>query len=311
MTEAEGQKERRRRHSREVVRLGIALVLLLVAAISSALTGAALGGGPAGPAGPAGYSLLRRGPAEPGTLLDVLRGEVVELERRDQAFRLIAGLETADAEPEAAGTGVTNRGLARVHLHWSADRTAARQAYGVPVDLRSVIRRTELVPFSWREAEDSLLEYRDRLESTLLEYRDRLESTPAVAPANGYISSGFSPARMHPILDLPRPHRGLDIVAPYGSPIVATARGQVSFVGQSGAYGLTIEIEHGHGIMTRYAHASRALVRAGQQVVRGDTIARVGRSGLAVGSHVHYEVLVNGEPTNPRRYIRNPNPNPD
>jgi murein DD-endopeptidase MepM/ murein hydrolase activator NlpD len=102
----------------------------------------------------------------------------------------------------------------------------------------------------------------------------------------------------------------VDVVAPFGTPIVATARGQVRFVGYSGAYGLSIEIDHGHGVMTRYAHASRAFVHPGQQVERGDTIARIGRSGLAVGSHVHYEVVLNGVPRNPRLYI-NRSINPD
>lgn len=254
------------RFSRELSRLSIALILLALAAVTSALTGTAdRDAVPARRAAGAFFPSLRSlfgAPAPaPGT-------HVAELERQERAFRLIAGVE---AEAEARG--------------------------GVSLGL--LVRRTRLEPFSWREAEDSLLET-----------SERIESTPSILPANGYIGSPFSLARAHPILALSRPHRGVDVVAPWGSPIVATARGEVSFVGYSGEYGLTVEIDHGRGLVTRYAHASRALVRPRQQVERGDTIARIGRSGLAVGSHVHYEVLLNGVPKNPRRYI-NHSINPD
>jgi murein DD-endopeptidase MepM/ murein hydrolase activator NlpD len=72
-----------------------------------------------------------------------------------------------------------------------------------------------------------------------------------------------------------------------------------------------VEIDHGYGVVTRYAHASRVLVRRGELVDRGDTIARVGRTGLAIGSHLHYEVLVNGVAANPNRYVFDLNVIPD
>ena len=105
------------------------------------------------------------------------------------------------------------------------------------------------------------------------------------------------------ILDRPRPHNGVDIVARPGTPIVAAAHGRITHAGPMGEYGLTIEIEHGYGITTRYAHASRLLARVGQTVARGDTIARVGQTGLAVGPHLHYEVLVGGQAADPRMFI--------
>jgi murein DD-endopeptidase MepM/ murein hydrolase activator NlpD len=108
---------------------------------------------------------------------------------------------------------------------------------------------------------------------------------------------------MHPLLHFARPHTGVDITAPIGTPIVAAARGRVRFVGQDKDYGLVVEIDHGYGLVTRYAHTSATLVHVGQHVERGDAIARVGQSGLADGPHLHYEVLVNGVPTNPTRYL--------
>ena len=282
---------------REAVRLVIALLLLLIAGVGSALTGVPLAGGAEGTANRLATRsrFLRNELSRLHLQPDTHRTPVTELQRRDDAFRLIAGLVLAAADTPASVTGGAD-GAATGEEPWPADLTTARRAYDAPADLGSVIRRARVVSFSWREAEDSVVEY-----------RARLESTPSIVPARGYISSGFSRARLHPILALRRPHRGVDIVAPYGSPIVASARGRVSFVGYAGEFGLMVEIDHGRGLVTRYAHASRALVRRGQLVARGDTIARVGRSGLADGPHVHYEVLVNGEPRNPRRYIFNPN----
>jgi murein DD-endopeptidase MepM/ murein hydrolase activator NlpD len=100
-------------------------------------------------------------------------------------------------------------------------------------------------------------------------------------------------------------------VARTGEPILAAARGRVGFVGSQGDYGLMVALSHGRGVETRYAHASRLLVRNGQVVERGDTIALVGRTGLAVAPHLHYEVLIDGRPANPERYILNLDAIPD
>jgi murein DD-endopeptidase MepM/ murein hydrolase activator NlpD len=133
----------------------------------------------------------------------------------------------------------------------------------------------------------------------------RLEATPSIIPTTGYITSVFSRNRRHPILDRARPHEGVDITAPTGTPILAAAKGRVRFAGRDGGYGLSIEVDHGYGVVTRYAHASRIIAQRGQQVQRGDTIGLVGETGLAVGPHLHYEVLVNGQATNPRQWFLN------
>jgi murein DD-endopeptidase MepM/ murein hydrolase activator NlpD len=98
-------------------------------------------------------------------------------------------------------------------------------------------------------------------------------------------------------------HEGLDIAAPYGTPIVATADGVVSFVGPLAAFGNVVFINHGHGFATFYAHTSTIPVKEGQQVKRGQVIAFIGTSGRTTGPHVHYEVQVNGAAVNPLRYI--------
>lgn len=133
-----------------------------------------------------------------------------------------------------------------------------------------------------------------------------LEATPSILPVTGLVSSPFSHSRDHPIHNLDLPHEGIDIAAPAGTAIVATAPGRIAFAGTKPGYGKMIEIDHGFGFRTRYAHASRLLKSVGQIVARSETIAEVGCSGACTGPHVHYEVLVSGRPVDPVGYLPRP-----
>jgi len=116
------------------------------------------------------------------------------------------------------------------------------------------------------------------------------------------ITSGFSLARLHPILNSWRAHRGVDFAAPMGTPIRATGDGLVEAVGRQGGYGNVVVVRHGGSYSTLYAHLSRfaASTRAGARVRQGDIIGYVGATGWATGPHVHYEFRVSGEPRNPQ-----------
>jgi murein DD-endopeptidase MepM/ murein hydrolase activator NlpD len=282
------------RLTREAVRIGIALALFLVAALSS-LTAAMLVRGGAGRADErlvARTQLLETELTDLNSLLDTLQISLDDLARRDEFYRLLAGLEPVDGDVLLAGIGGPDADSLEASALFRVDSRAGRLTFTTAAQLNSLIRRARVLSFSWREAED-----------TLAEKRARLQAMPSIYPTRGYISSVFTHARWHPSLDRPRPHTGIDIVAPHGAPVVASARGRVSSVGYQGEYGLMVELDHGYGITTRYAHLSKAPVKVGQSVERGQHIGNVGQSGLATGPHLHYEVLVGGQPTNPRRYI--------
>ncbi|ESA36323.1 peptidase m23 [Leptolyngbya sp. Heron Island J] len=121
-------------------------------------------------------------------------------------------------------------------------------------------------------------------------------------PSAGQITSGFGP-RVHPVLGYRRFHAGVDFGAPYGTRITAADSGKVIFAGWYGGYGNSVIIDHGDGLTTLYAHASRLNVREGQTVTKGQSIAAIGSTGLSTGPHLHFEVRRNGNPVNPMGFL--------
>jgi murein DD-endopeptidase MepM/ murein hydrolase activator NlpD len=131
-----------------------------------------------------------------------------------------------------------------------------------------------------------------------------LASLPLTAPVDQYrISSGYG-SRKDPVNGRKAQHRAVDFAAPNGSSIYATAPGKVVFAGWRGRYGRTIEIDHGHGIRTRYAHLRKILVKAGQEVDHRQKIGLVGSSGRSTGPHVHYEVRYKNQARNPMKFLK-------
>lgn len=126
---------------------------------------------------------------------------------------------------------------------------------------------------------------------------------PSIWPAKGVITSTFG-GREDPVYGGGAFHEGLDIASDYGTPIVATAAGTVTFAGYTdGGYGNLVEIDHGNGFVTRYGHTSVVLVHAGMKVNQGQQIALMGSTGKSTGSHVHYEVVVNGSAVDPLLFL--------
>jgi murein DD-endopeptidase MepM/ murein hydrolase activator NlpD len=221
-----------------------------------------------------------------------LEGAVEGLTEQNARTRALAGLESIDAEVLQAGVGGPGTSTPRSHPLWGLDSLYSKDAFATSFDLTALQRRVRLLGTSLAEAADSLNRH-----------RDWLESFPSILPARGYISSRFSPSRMHPVHHQPLPHEGIDISATAGSPIVATAKGEVTYTGSRNGYGLTVLIQHGFGYETLYGHASQILVREGQEVERGEVIALVGRTGITTAPHVHYEVRQDGRPIDPYRFV--------
>jgi murein DD-endopeptidase MepM/ murein hydrolase activator NlpD len=140
------------------------------------------------------------------------------------------------------------------------------------------------------------------LEALLFDQTVDSNAMPAGMPAPGYISSGYG-GRNDPFGRGASHHAGIDIDADTGDPVSAAAEGVVSFSGVKGGYGNVIEIDHGNGYSTLYAHNSALLVKAGDVVRSGQQIAKVGSTGRSTGPHLHFEVKLNGQQVNPRQYL--------
>jgi murein DD-endopeptidase MepM/ murein hydrolase activator NlpD len=140
------------------------------------------------------------------------------------------------------------------------------------------------------------------VESRLLQGRLQSLLVPSIAPVDGYVGSRFG-FRYDPFNGRRALHTGQDYPAPVGTPIVAAAGGVVVSTDTHPEYGKLLVVDHGEGLVTRYAHASRILVAAGDIVRRGQVVAEVGSTGRSTGPHLHFEVLVDGVPHNPARFL--------
>jgi murein DD-endopeptidase MepM/ murein hydrolase activator NlpD len=211
--------------------------------------------------------------------LDGLLDTIETIARRDEQIRLLAGL------PQDS--------VAALLTEHPADSSVIQRAgLASHPSLEILIRRANSLAASFAEVSD-----------TLSQHAERLSHIPSIMPTAGWLSSAFSRSRFHPILHIARPHEGIDVSAPMGAPIVAPAAGTVTMVTVQTGYGNVLEIDHGDGIVTKYAHCSRIVVRVGQRVKRGQVIANVGNTGLSTGPHLHYEIHVNGRVVDPLTYV--------
>ena len=146
----------------------------------------------------------------------------------------------------------------------------------------------------------------DTLENTLLEKSVLKNLSPDIFPVDASYNSSSFGWRIDPFTGQKAFHEGLDFLAAEGTPIVAVAGGIVSISGRYTEYGNMVEITHGGGLATRYAHASRLAVRVGQRVSKGQKIAEVGNTGRSTGAHLHYEIRLNSVALDPKKYLSSP-----
>lgn len=226
--------------------------------------------------------VLRGRVSELETRVGDLRGELSELQRLHHALALAAGLEPLDAGVSLAGVG------GRAAAPAGPESFLAAPA----AELESLLRQARLQ----RQACEAMLD-------TLAVRRSARERLPSIRPVQGgVLSSGFG-LRQDPFTGGLTGHEGLDICVPTGSPVRATAAGVVVSSGRDAGFGLLVCLDHGGGLQTVYAHLSRALVRPGQKVRRGQVIAESGCSGRVTAPHVHYEVRREGRPIDPAPFI--------
>ena len=233
------------------------------------------------------------------------RGEAAAtVEKVSAAFPQAAELARIEARQLAVVEGLTR------YADWRAAK-AAEALRTLELNPQTVIRRSEnqamggpLVELA-TDAKGNIDPRFERLGLSMARMsalEQALEGVPQFAPAKGEVTSKFG-YRRDPFNRRAAMHNGIDFRGAIGSPIYAAAKGRVSFVGWKGGYGKTVEIAHGNGLMTRYAHLSRFDVKPGDRVEAGKTIAGMGSTGRSTGSHLHFEVRLNGRAVNPRTFL--------
>jgi hypothetical protein len=231
--------------------------------------------------------LLRREIAQLKGKISEFEGEMVEHVELEERLRILADLEPLDEGVWSVGVGGPDiAAAARV-----GGRTG-NTLFGLNEDVDRLLRQLKLQRHSFGE----ILKH-------LKSKSEELAHIPSIRPVDvGYISSYFG-RRRDPFTGRISRHEGVDFSARRGSKIYATANGTVCHAKYERGYGYTIEIDHGNGIITKYAHNDKLLVRKGQKVERGDVIAYLGSSGRSTAPHLHYEVKLNGVAKNPLNYI--------
>jgi murein DD-endopeptidase MepM/ murein hydrolase activator NlpD len=221
-----------------------------------------------------------------------LAATLEELQRRDERYRQLSGLASLDPDVEKVGIGGPGTESLESLPLYDINPALAERVSETTYDLNVLLRRARLLRSSLTEATDAMEQH-----------QERLQAMPSIKPTDGYLASVFSMSRYHPILHVRRPHEGIDISAPRGTPIMAAAAGTVTYTGWRPGFGYTVEVDHGYGYRTRYAHCEKILVRPGQRVDRGTRIALVGNTGISIGPHLHYEVIRDGRAIDPLSHM--------
>ncbi|MCZ6760706.1 MAG: M23 family metallopeptidase [Gemmatimonadetes bacterium] len=227
------------------------------------------------------------------TVVATLGDTIAAITDRNRQIRLLAGLEATD--PAVLQAGVGGPADPSPEDESLAESLLGNRSLDMREALDGLVRRASILSASFQQAEDSLTAHVERLRRT--------PSLRPITSALSWFTSGFRRDRVHPIHGEARAHEGIDISADMNTPIIASAAGTVIDAGWVPGYGQLVTIDHGFGVVTKYAHASRILVRVGQRVERNEEVALVGSSGISTGPHLHYEVIVDGKNIDPWNYI--------
>ncbi|NIM18962.1 MAG: peptidoglycan DD-metalloendopeptidase family protein [Candidatus Latescibacteria bacterium] len=218
--------------------------------------------------------------------LEKLQRQVAQNFDFQKKARLLAGLDEIDED--IAEVGVGGPSFTYVKSLSILDDETREKIEAIGGDLGKLLRQAKLQGESYWTILD-----------TLSKTKDLRDATPTIRPVkHGFVSSRFG-RRMDPFTGRLTFHRGVDYSVRKGAPIFSTADGVVVYTGKWSRFGQIVEISHGHGFVSRYAHVSKIFVKKGQRVKRGDIIARVGQTGKATAAHLHYEVLKDGSHKNP------------
>ena len=223
--------------------------------------------------------------------IDQMTGKMAELDEFDRKLKIMVNLKTGEDNSQFKGVGGSDPVLLE------SGHTMAKTHSELVRSMHRALDNLEHEIALGKEDKAGLYKF-------LENQKMLLASTPSIRPARGWMSSGFG-YRISPFTGEGEFHKGIDIAARMGSPIVAPADGIISSIIQDHGYGRLLTVKHGYGIVTRYGHLKKALVKKGQYVKRGETIALVGNSGRSTGPHLHYEVHLNRVPIDPVRYILN------
>ncbi len=223
--------------------------------------------------------------------VDDFSDRMEELRQVDTKIRILASHQTGRDKKLPLGIG--GAANTETRLKELLDKDQQKLIYGMRKSISSLNEDANYREKSFNE-----------LLAFLREQKSILASTPSIWPVRGWITSGFG-ARESPFSSGVEFHKGLDIATRYGKEVLATADGLVIDASYHSQDGNLVKIDHGHGLVTAYAHLSKIAVKYGVRVKRGDVIGYVGDTGRSTGSHLHYAVFVNRVPVNPQRYLKN------
>jgi murein DD-endopeptidase MepM/ murein hydrolase activator NlpD len=226
-----------------------------------------------------------------GDKIENLKDQLNKLAKFENRVRLIADIKPSSGSSGLIGIGAIPQDELELDIPLEVKHNTLMREMHEQISQVNTAAKTQALDFT-------------NLIKKLDQKRNILASTPSIRPVDGTITSRFG-YRTSPFTGQKEFHSGLDIANKSGKKIIATANGRVSYAAKKRYIGNLIIIDHGFGRVTKYGHLKKILVKRGQKIKRGDVIGLIGNTGRSTGPHVHYEVVINGTPANPLKYILN------